>query len=143
MSFTFPDALHYERNDHVWVRREAGGDVVIGIDELGLENLGDLAYVSLAHPGTRVAQGGAIGSLEAAKMTGDIKSPVAGTVVARNDAACANPGLVNTDCYGAGWLVRIAPDDWDHDAEGLVHGADVAAWVAAEVERFRKEGWMQ
>ena len=126
----------------MWVRHDAGGRVVVGIDILGLENLGDLAYVTLHDVGSSVRRGQPMGTLEAAKMTGDIRSPVSGRIVDRNNGAVENPGLVNTDCYGTGWLLAIEPDDWAADAAALVTGDAVKGWVDAELARFRAEGWL-
>ena len=108
--FEVPPDRHYHREHHVWARLERRtGRVRVGIDAIGLESLGDLAYVSLLDVGTQVDRGEPIGSLEAAKMTTGIAAPVGGTVVSRNDAALRDPQLVNGDPYRAGWLVEIEP----------------------------------
>lgn len=140
--FTFPDDLHYDREHHMWVRQRSGGEVAIGIDPLGLENLGDLAYVTLAEIGAVVRRGEPLGTLEAAKMTGDIVSPVGGRVVARNQGAVESPALVNRDPYGEGWLVVLEPSEWSSDASALIHGDAVAGWVEEELARYRREGWL-
>lgn len=140
--YPFPPELFYEREQHMWARRDPDGRVFVGIDVLGLENLGDLAYVSLKEVGEEVQQGEPLGSLEAAKMTGEIASPVGGRIVARNGGAVENPRLVNEEPYEAGWLVALEPEDWDRDAADLVSGEAVPPWVEAELARFRKEGWL-
>ena len=140
--YSFPPDLHYDRSTHIWVRNE-GERVTIGLDALGLESLGDIAYISLQAVGIPVRRGEAIGSLEAAKMVGDLAAPVSGIIAARNEAVLREPGLVNRDPYRAGWLVQITPSDWARDSAGLVYGAQVTAWVAAEVERYRSQGWIE
>ncbi len=87
---SFPRDRFYEREQHMWVLRDPDGQVCVGIDVLGLESMGDLAYVSLREVGATVRRGTPIGSLEAAKMTGDVLAPISGRVVARNDAAIAH-----------------------------------------------------
>lgn len=140
--FPFPDGLYYDRDHHLWVRRNADGQVVVGLDVLGLENLGDLAYVTLHDEGAQVQRGQPMGSLEAAKMTGDLMCPVDGTIVARNTGVLEHPAAVNQDPYGEGWLVVLQPSDWERDAAALVSGDDVAPWVDAEIARMREEGWI-
>jgi len=137
-AFDLPSDRLYDRSHHVWARRdEASGRVRIGIDSIGLWSLGDLAYVSLQAVGATAARGGALGSLEAAKMTTSIAAPVTGTIAARNAAVLADPSLVNRDPYGAGWLVEIEPARFEQDAAELVGGAAIEPWVAAEVERLQ------
>ncbi|MBI3764808.1 MAG: glycine cleavage system protein H, partial [Chloroflexi bacterium] len=109
--YSFPPDLYYDRASHLWARHD-GDTVTVGLDALGLESLGDMAYVSLQAVGFPVRRGEAVGSLEAAKMVGDLIAPVSGTVAARNEAVLRDPGLVNRDPYGAGWLVKIAASDW-------------------------------
>lgn len=135
-----PNDRHYERNQHTWARRDpATGRVRVGIDAIGLESLGELAYVALPAPGGTVAKGQPLGSLEAAKMTTTIAAPVGGRVVARNDAVLADPLLVNRDPYDGGWLVELEPSAWATESSGLVHGDAVAAWAAAEWQRLADE----
>jgi glycine cleavage system H protein len=139
--FEFPQELHYEAGQHLWVRLEDGNRiiVVVGVDRLGLEALGELAYVSLQPVGTRVERGRPLGTLEAAKMTTDVASPVSGTIVNRNELAVRDPLLVNRDPYGNGWLVGIEPTSWMSESVDLVSGDAVHEWAASEVKRYRAE----
>ncbi len=138
----FPPELYYDRVTHVWARDD-GATVTIGLDALGLESLGDMAYLSLQASGVPVRRGEAIGSLEAAKMVGDLIAPVSGVIAARNEEVLRDPGLINRDPYRAGWLVQITPSDWARESAELVHGAALTAWVKAEVERYRMQGWIK
>ena len=140
--YPFPSALHYDPTHHMWVRAEGNRRVVVGIDVLGLETLGDLAYITLAQVGDQVGRGAACGTLEAAKMTGELVSPVSGRVVARNDAVVARPPLVNASPYDEGWMLEIEPSDWSAEAQALVSGDAIGPWVRAEVARYRDEGWL-
>ncbi len=139
--YAFPPDLYYDRATHVWAR-PGGVNVTIGLDSLGLESLGDIAYLSLQAVGLPVRRGEAAGSLEAAKMVGDLVAPLSGTIVGRNEAVLSDPGLVNRDPYGAGWLLQIAPSDWGRESADLIHGDEIAAWVTAEVARYRTQGWI-
>ena len=135
-----PHDRHYEGAHHLWVRAsDAGVRVRLGIDSMGLESLGELAYVSLKEVGTTFARGESVGSLEAAKMTSSITAPIGGTIVARNEAVLADPLLVNRDPYERGWLIEIEPSNWDTDAANLLSGDAIDPWARAEAERLSAE----
>jgi len=141
--FDFPRQRHYDAANHFWARHDGESSrTSIGIDRLGLEALGELAYVALPDVGSRIERGDAMGTLEAAKMTTELIAPLSGVVVERNDALLSDPSPVNTDPYGAGWLVTIEPADWSGESAQLISGPALDEWVAAEVERYRAEGWI-
>jgi|SRR5579859_289897 len=140
--YLFPPELYYDRSTHLWVRAD-GSNVTVGLDPLGLESLGDMAYITLAALGATVRRGEAVGTLEAAKMVGDLIAPVGGTLAARNEAVLREPGLVNRAPYTEGWLIQLTPSAWTADAAELVHGADLAVWVEAEIVRYRSQGWIE
>jgi glycine cleavage system H protein len=143
MQYNFPTDRYYDRKHHMWGRRERdAGRVLVGIDALGLESLGDLAYLVLPEMGAAVTRGQPCGTLEAAKMTGDLVAPFSGTVVARNDQVLSDPSLVNRDNYGQGWLFAIEPCKWTNEYPKLAHGAGIADWVEAETARYREQGWI-
>lgn len=140
--YSFPPELYYDRSTHIWAR--ADGEVVtIGLDVLGLESLGDIAYLSLQAVGIPVRRGEALGSVEAAKMVGDLAAPVSGVIAARNEAALRDPSLINRDPYGEGWIVQLIPSDWARESAELVHGKDLEPWAEAEIERYRAQGWIE
>ena len=111
-----------------------------GMDELGLDSLGEMAYLTLPDVGTAVEMGKAMGTMEAAKMTGELYAPVSGVVVKKNDAVLKNPLLVNEEPYDNGWLVKIEPTNWEDDSAGMVTGNDLSTWIDAEIERFQTQG---
>jgi glycine cleavage system H protein len=142
-TYHIPDDRLYDGEQHLWVRRDAEtGRAVVGLDALGLAAMGDLAYIVLQPVGTTVRCGAPIGSREAAKMTGDLIAPIGGVLVERNTAVLRDPTLINRDPYGAGWLVAIEPADWERESPALIAGAALLAWVAAEAERYRTQGWI-
>jgi glycine cleavage system H protein len=108
----YPEDLKYT-SEHEWVRSpgEAEGSVRIGITDYAQDALGDIVYVSLPEVGADVADGAAVGELESTKSVSDVYAPLAGSVVARNEALDATPELVNSDPYGEGWLFEIVPSD--------------------------------
>ena len=108
----YPEDLKYT-SEHEWVRSpgEAEGSVRVGITDYAQDALGDIVYVSLPEVGTDVEDGSAVGELESTKSVSDVYAPLAGSVVARNEALDATPELVNSDPYGEGWLFEIVPSD--------------------------------
>jgi len=108
----YPEDLKYT-SEHEWVRSpgEAEGSVRIGITDYAQDALGDIVFVSLPEVGTDVENGSAVGELESTKSVSDVYAPLAGSVVARNEALDATPELVNSDPYGEGWLFEIVPSD--------------------------------
>jgi glycine cleavage system H protein len=103
------------RSSHEYARKD-GGEIVVGISDHAQEALGDIVFVEMAEPGKKVAQGEPLGVIESVKAASDIYAPVSGTIAAVNPALQGDPALVNKDCYGAGWLLRLSPSDpaeWD------------------------------
>jgi len=140
-AFEFPEELYYDKNHHMWVRKDNSATIVVGIDAIGLDNLGDLAYITLRPEGTVVKKGETVGTLEAAKMTGDVFAPVSGRIIAVNNACVENPGLVNSDAYGKGWLLTMEAVNWEEESSQLVHGEDLEPWIAAEIQRLENQGF--
>jgi glycine cleavage system H protein len=114
----YPEDLKYS-SEHEWVRSpgESEGSVRIGITHYAQDALGDIVYVSLPEVGTEVTAGDTVGELESTKSVSDVYAPVAGKVVARNEALDGSPELVNADPYGEGWLFEVVtPDPSEVDA---------------------------
>lgn len=95
---------------HEWAQL-TGSTVRVGITAYAQENLGDIVYVALPDVGATLTSGQSFGEVESTKSVSDLYAPVAGTVTARNDGLDGNPGLVNSDPYGEGWMVEIDADD--------------------------------
>lgn len=114
-----PSDLHYTA-EHEWVRRSGDDTVRVGITDFAQSALGDVVFVQLPDVGTAVDGGAAFGEVESTKSVSDLYAPVAGKVSAVNGELDGNPGLLNSDPYGEGWLLELQVD-----------GADVAALDAA------------
>jgi glycine cleavage system H protein len=93
--------------EHEWIRPEPGNKGSIGLTDYAQSQLGDIVYLDLPAPGTQVEQSKKIGEVESVKAVSDIFSPVSGQVLEINQTVIDEPGLVNEDPYGAGWLVRL------------------------------------
>ena len=104
------DLLYTE--EHEYVRRSGAGDeVVVGITDYAQDQLGDIVFVELPQPGTSFGRMDVFGTIEAVKAVSELFAPLAGEVVAVNEALDANPALVNTDPYGEGWMIRLRLSD--------------------------------
>jgi glycine cleavage system H protein len=101
-----PDDLQYTRT-HEWVRALANGQVEIGITDHAQEALGDLVFVEVPQVGRELKAGEACAVVESVKAASDVYSPVSGRVIARNEDLAQKPELLNSDPYGAGWLMRV------------------------------------
>lgn len=119
-----PPELRYTTS-HEWIRREADGLMTVGITDHAQAALGDLVYLELPKAGRRVKAGEAVAVVESVKAASDVYAPLAGEIVAANDAIVATPEAVNADPYGA-WLYRLRPDD----AAALAKLLDAAAYQA-------------
>lgn len=100
-----PDDLRYS-TDHEWTR-PGGGRVRVGITDYAQDALGDVVFVALPQVGRSVTAGDVLGEVESTKSVSEIYAPVAGTVVAVNDALAETPEKLNSDPYGDGWLCEI------------------------------------
>lgn len=103
-----PEDLRYTA-EHEWVAGDGSGPVRVGITHFAQDALGDIVYVQLPDDGAAVEAGESLGEIESTKSVSEIYAPVSGTVVARNGELGDTPELINTDPYGAGWLVEIDP----------------------------------
>ncbi|HYO09143.1 MAG TPA: glycine cleavage system protein GcvH [Tepidisphaeraceae bacterium] len=96
---------------HEWHRQELDGTITVGITQIAADELTDVTYVALPAVGTTVARNQRWGEIESVKATSDLYAGVSGTVSAVNDDLANNPGLVNTDPYVGGWMIKIQPSN--------------------------------
>lgn len=118
-----PEGLYYTK-EHEWVRLE-GELAVVGLTDFAQDQLGSITYLELPEPGTAVAQMGEMCVVESVKVASDIYAPLGGVVAAVNTALESAPELVNQDCYGAGWLVKLG----EFDRAELDNLLDAAAYL--------------
>jgi glycine cleavage system H protein len=108
----FPADLRYTK-DHEWIKVE-GNVATIGITDFAQGELGDIVYIDINTVGKLLSAEAVFGTVEAVKTVSDLFLPVAGTISEINPALAGQPELVNTDPYGAGWMVKVTmvnPDD--------------------------------
>jgi len=123
-----PADLRYT-DDHEWVRVD-GEEATIGITAYAADQLGDIVFVELPDPGRSLEQAATFGVVESVKAVSDLFAPVSGDVTEANGELAANPELVNSDPYGAGWMIRVRLTD-PAQVEGLLDPAAYDALIAA------------
>ncbi|MFW6191644.1 MAG: glycine cleavage system protein H [Thiohalospira sp.] len=129
-----PEDLHYNVENNVWVRREDDGTVAVGMTSYAASLAGEIVSYTPKKVGKSVKQDKSCATVESGKWVGPVKTPVGGEVTETNEAVAGNPGLINQDPYGDGWLVKIKPDDWDGESGDLKTGQDALSAFEAKME---------
>jgi glycine cleavage system H protein len=130
---SIPEDLLYSLENNVWARLE-GEEVTVGMTSYACTLAGQIVSYTPKKPGKDVKKDKSCATVESSKWVGPVKAPVAGEVVAVNEAVAAKPGLINEDPYGRGWLVRIKPSDWGADSAELITGGAALAAFEAKME---------
>ena len=105
-----PNDLQYTE-EHEYIRKAKDGNAEIGITDYAQGELGDVVYVELPKVGAKFSKHDVFGTIEAVKAVSELFAPIAGEVVAVNDRLDKEPALVNTDPYGAGWMIKVKPSN--------------------------------
>lgn len=124
-----PKELRYSKEDE-WVRSE-DGVFVVGVTDFAQQQLGDVVFVELPDVGAEFAAGDSFGTIESVKAVSDLYCPIAGRVVEVNSALEDSPEIVNADCYGAAWIIKLEAAD----GEPLGALMDADAYVAFCADR--------
>lgn len=125
-----PRDLRYTK-EHEWGRLESDGRITVGITDYAQDQLGDIVFLDLPDVGDAVTGGEPLGEIESTKSVSDIYSPVTGSVAEINLEARENPAVINTDPYGEGWMLRLAPDD-PAEYQGLLTAEEYEQHIAEE-----------
>ncbi len=104
-----PEDLRYT-SDHEWLRLESD-EGTVGITAYAADELGDIVFVELPAPGSRLEAGTTFGAIESVKTASDLFAPVSGEILAVNEQLNGSPELINSDPYGEGWMLRVRLDD--------------------------------
>lgn len=126
---SIPADLKYTKS-HEWARLEADGSVTVGITHHAQDLLGDMVFVENPTVGRKLTQGEECAVVESVKAASDVYAPIAGEVVAVNEAVEASPESINQDAYGA-WMFKLKPDNAG-DLNGLLDAAAYQAHVDSE-----------
>ena len=123
---SYPDDVRYTA-EHEWAKL-ADGVVTVGITGYATDQLGDVVFVELPAIGKKLEAAKPFGVVEAVKTVSDLYAPLAGEVVEVNTALADNPAAVNTEPYGAGWMIRLKPAN-PADLEKLMDSAAYAKLI--------------
>ena len=122
----FDTGVLYQKT-HEWSRKE-GGLIVVGISDYAQDSLGDVVFVVLPEVGRSLKKDEAFGVVESVKAASDVYMPVAGTIAEVNEGLKDNPAAINTDPFGAGWFIKIRPDN-PAEYDRLISAAEYEAFV--------------
>ncbi len=123
-----PEDLSYAET-HEWAKVD-GNVATVGLTDHAQSELGDIVYLELPGVGAEVTAGGEFGVVESVKAASDLNAPLSGKVVDVNDAVSQDPALVNRDCYGDGWLVKVELKD-PSEVENLKNAAEYKEFIGA------------
>lgn len=123
-----PENLRYSK-DHEWIKVE-GDEATIGITDWAQNSLGDVVYVDMPRVGDSFGTHEAFGSVESVKAVSEIFTPVAGKVTAVNEGLNDTPEVVNSDPYGAGWMVKIKMDN-PGEADAMLSGEEYDEYLSS------------
>jgi glycine cleavage system H protein len=129
----YPTELKYN-TEHTWLKLEAGGLGRVGITQYAQQQLKDVVFVGLPETGTTVVHMEPFGVIESVKATNDLYSPASGEVVEANHALESEPGLVNQDPYGKGWMIVIRISD-PGELERLISAAEYQALLSGNAAK--------
>jgi len=125
----YPKNYRYTR-EHEWVNVE-GGMATIGITDYAQHELGDVVFVELPKPGTKIESGKSFGTVESVKAVSEIYAPATGEVIEANAELHNTPEKINTDPHGAAWLVKVRLAN-AAELGGLMDAAAYEAYIAAK-----------
>lgn len=107
---SYPADIKYTK-EHEWVRVESDTEIVVGITTYAADELGDVVFVELPEPGTKVVSEEQFGEIESVKAVSELYSPVTGTVIQRNEELSDTPEIVNDSAYEQGWMIKVEVAD--------------------------------
>ena len=118
-----PGDLFFDVDRDVWIRPAPDGTLTLGLTDPAQTRSGKVLHILFKKPGRHLDAGQSAATIETAKWAGPFPTPVSGTIAETNEATFRADILIsNRDPYGAGWIVRLEPDEWAPEAQGLVTG---------------------
>lgn len=129
-----PDELLYDVENHIWFQEVGDGNVRLGMTAVAAAMAGQVVAFTPKRVGRSVRAGKSCATVESGKWVGPAKSAAGGEVVEVNSAMVDEPGTINEDPYGKGWMVILSPEDWDDVKATLVLGTDVSASYEAKMD---------
>jgi len=129
--YNMPDELYYSER-HMWLRVD-GDTGIVGVTDFTQKAAGEVTYIELPEEGDEVEADELIGSLETGKWMGKLYATVSGEIIAINEDLEDEPGMINEDPYGNGWIVKIKIAD-SSEVDDLMQTDKLAAWLEKEID---------
>jgi glycine cleavage system H protein len=123
-----PSQLRYTK-EHEWVEQTSDGNFRVGITDFAQAALGDIVYIQLPKVGDQVAQGKVCGEVESTKSVSEIYAPLTGKIVLVNTELDATPEILNSDPYGAGWIIEVEVSE-SSQLDSLLSPTDYQALIS-------------
>ncbi|MGN1306618.1 MAG: glycine cleavage system protein GcvH [Faecousia sp.] len=130
-SYKIPEDCLYTKGD-TWIRRDADGVIRMGITDYAQQKLRKIEYLSLPEEGETVEQFEALGEIESMKSLSELMAPVTGSVALVNEEAADQPGVINEDPYGRGWILALNCDRFDEQSAELLNAQAYRAYRGIE-----------
>lgn len=131
-----PQGIFYSRN-HTWMHMEKSGVANVGLDDLLLHLTGNVTFSNLKNPGEIINKGDLLTEIDQNGKLLQIYSPVSGKIMETNPRLEDNPGILNEDPYGKGWIYRIKPSNWMAEAKSCYFAEEATNWSEKELVRFK------
>jgi len=135
--YDMPDELYYHK-DHSWARVD-GTKVTVGRNDFFQKESGDIVFVDLPEEEDDVEQGEVCGKIQSRKWIGKLVAPVSGEILEINEELEEDTSLINTDPYGAGWILVIEAEDLDSELENLMQGEALIEFIDKEIKIAEEE----
>jgi len=130
--YEVPEGLYYSK-EWTWVKVE-NGKVRIGITDYAQKQLKEIVFADLPRAGDEIVKNEPFGTVESVKSVSDLIAPVSGKVEEVNEEVVDNPGVINEDPYGAGWLILVSPSNLDEDLKTLMSFEESVKWHKKLIE---------
>ena len=130
--YEVPEGLYYSK-EWAWVKVE-NGKVRIGITDYAQKQLKEIVFADLPRAGDEIVKDEPFGTVESVKSVSDLIAPVSGKVEEVNEEVVDNPGVINEDPYGAGWLILVSPSNLDEDLKTLMSFEESVRWHKKMIE---------
>lgn len=131
-----PQGLFFS-NNHTWAHLEMSGNASVGIDDFLQHVTGKVNITNLKKPGTYISKGEFLVDIARNGKTLHINAPISGKITDTNTRLINNPGVINEDPYGDGWIYKINPSDWIEETESYYLANGALAWSKKEIERLK------
>ena len=123
------DSFYYTKGD-TWTCKMPDGTIRVGITDYAQKKLKEIEYLNLDGEGDPLSQGESLGEIESKKSVSEMMSPLTGTIQRMNEDAVDNPGILNKDPYGQGWVLEVECADYDNQVDALMDAAAYRKYIA-------------